>query len=508
VSNEYVTDVAYQRSFVDLSPSTLSLVAALNGFPGPPAQGFDYCEMGSAHGDSISVLAAANPSSRFVGVDLNRAHIEAARRLAAEGKLDNIRFIERDFEDLQKESTPDFDFVTAHGVLSWVGAAKRKALLDFAAAKLKPGGLLYVSYNALPGWAAVEPLRQLLLIGAAGAKDDNAERARLGFALAKHMHDAGAIYFTGNPTAAAMLQKMEALGLPYIAHEYLNASWTPMYFTQVAREMAERDLYFVGQLPLYLNYRDLALPPRMNQLFEGIRDRVTFETLKDFALNEFFRRDVFVKGRVGRDASTASSYLDTTAFGLLRNPPVEEVRLPHGTATFEGALFEALFAALARRAATAKALLALPELEPFGAENVRGALLRAVVTERAVPVSIQARARRESPLRISSEYNRTMLRDAPRSEIPLVLAAPALGTGMTVSQTEALVLRLLTEVPSSNWQSPEAWVEDLLVRQSYRLNVGGRRVEDVKEGTRIIVDEMNRFRHNRLDRFIEYGILE
>ena len=46
--------------------------------------------------------------------------------------------------------------------MSWVGPPKRKALIDFAAAKLKPGGLLYVSYNALPGWAAVEPLRQLI----------------------------------------------------------------------------------------------------------------------------------------------------------------------------------------------------------------------------------------------------------------------------------------------------------------------------------------------------------
>ncbi len=514
MSKEYVIDVAYQRSFIDLGPSRLCLVAALNGFPTPPSEAFDYCEMGSAHGDSIALLAASNPRGRFVGVDLNRAHIEAARRLATEGALGNIRFLERDFEDLREDSLQDFDFIAAHGVLSWIGAAKRKALLDFAAAKLKPGGLLYVSYNAYPGWAAVEPLRQLLLTGAAGAKDDNAERARLGFALAKHLHDAGAVYFTGNPAAAAMLRKMEEIGISYIAHEYLNASWTPMYFAQIAREMADRDLHFVGQLPLYLNYRDLALPPTAAKLLEGVRDRAAFETLKDFALNEFFRRDVFIKGRVGRTDAATGAYFDDHAFGLMRAPPVEEVRLPHGTATFEGPLFEALFAALGEGAATARALIARPELQAFGAENVRAALLRAVVTDRAIPMQPPSEARsrpsaqRAGPLRVPLEYNRMVLRYASGNEIPLALAAPGLATGMPITQLEALVIRLLTEVPGPKWQKPEQWIHDVFTEQGYSLNVGGRRVHDPEEGTRVLLGEVERFRRSRLARFIAWGILE
>ncbi|HWL85086.1 MAG TPA: class I SAM-dependent methyltransferase, partial [Polyangiaceae bacterium] len=387
MSTDYVTDVAYHRSFVhDLSPSRLRLVAALNGFPMPPSEDFDYCELGCAHGDTMAVLAAANPRARFVGIDLNPAHIDVARRAASEGKLTNARFLERDFEDLRDENIPDLDFICAHGVLSWIGPAKRKAVVDFASAKLKPGGLLYLGYNAMPGWAAVEPLRQLLLTGAAGAKGDSSERARLGFALAKHLHDAGALYFAANPSASAMLRKMEELGLPYIAHEYLNANWTPMYFAQVVREMAENDLHFIGQLPLYSNYRDLALPPPIAKIFESVPDRVMFETLKDFALNEFFRRDVFIKGRAGRSDAATRACLDSTAFGLMRPLPVEEVRLAHGTLTFDGPLFANLFSALAQGAAMAEALTSRPELAAFEAESVRAALLRAVVAERVVPV--------------------------------------------------------------------------------------------------------------------------
>src|ERR1700722_16962742 len=111
---EYVTDVPYLRAFGrDLSPLMLRLVAALNGFPSPPGDDFDYCELGSAHGDTTATLAAAHPGGRFLGVDINPDHIASARQLAAEGELDNVRFLERDFEDLATDEIADLDFVTA-----------------------------------------------------------------------------------------------------------------------------------------------------------------------------------------------------------------------------------------------------------------------------------------------------------------------------------------------------------------------------------------------------------
>ena len=55
---EYLTDVAYLRTFSgDLSPTTLRLVAALNGFAPPPARDFDYAELGAGNGDTTAALA-------------------------------------------------------------------------------------------------------------------------------------------------------------------------------------------------------------------------------------------------------------------------------------------------------------------------------------------------------------------------------------------------------------------------------------------------------------------
>jgi SAM-dependent methyltransferase len=504
---EYVTDVAYARTFVaDLSPTRLRLVAALNGFPAPPAEGFDYCELGSAHGDTTATLAAANPSSRFVGVDLNRDHIASANRLATAGGLDNVRFLERDFSDLADESLPDFDFIGAHGVLSWVGPDKRKALIEFAAAKLKPGGLLYASYNALPGWASVEPLRRLILERAAGFPGTTLERARHGLEFAKRMSEAGAQYFVGNPAAKVMLATMEQMGLPYTVHEYFHAHWVPMYFAQVAAEMAERGLYFVGQLPLHLNFRDLAIPASLAEIFGPVNDRIAFEGLKDFALNEFFRCDVYVNGKVGRSESVARAYFDCTPFGLGEVPLQREVRLPHCTLHFTSAIFDALFPALMQGASTVVELAQRPELASFGVAGVRDGVMRMALACLLSPVLRPTRASptpEAGPLRLPSAYNRAVLSQRLSSSTPLALASPVAGTGVSIPMLQAVAIRLLTEVEPKHWHE---CIRGLLQRQPFRLKVGDRVVDD-EEKERVLLEEVEKFRVERLGRFVELEIL-
>src|SRR5581483_6859664 len=101
---EYVNDVPYVRQFVsELAPSRIRLAAAMNGLVPPPSADLEYCELGCGHGDTPAALAAAHPRARFLGVDIGAAHIASAKKLAREGALENIGFLERDFEALMKE---------------------------------------------------------------------------------------------------------------------------------------------------------------------------------------------------------------------------------------------------------------------------------------------------------------------------------------------------------------------------------------------------------------------
>jgi SAM-dependent methyltransferase len=509
---EYVTDVPYLRMFVgDAAPSSLRLVAALNGFAPPRGDAFAFCELGSGLGDTTATLAAACPQARFFGVDFNAEHVASARRLAAEGGLDNVRFVEKDFEALlADDDLPPLDFIAAHGVLSWVGPVKRRAVLELARAKLKPGGLLYVGYNAFPGWAAVEPLRRLLVEGGAAAGDDSLERARQGLALAKGLREGGAAYFKDNPAAVEMLATMERLGLPYVVHEYLHAHWVPMYFAQVAAEMAANDLYFVGQLPLYLNYRDLAIPAPLAPLFQRVADRITFETLKDFARNEFFRRDVFVKGRVGRDLAAATAYLESIPFGAAIGASAvsRDVQLPHHTLHFAGDIFDALLPALGAGASSVEDLARDPTLAGYGTARLREALVRLALGGQVTPMTARTRAApepaRSARLRVPSAFNRRVLREATSGDAPIVLASAVAGTGVSVPRLDAVTLRLLTEVPEGEWR---AWFEALERDNPLRLKVGDRPVAG-EEAFRVLVAHLESFRARRLPRFVELGIVE
>ncbi len=506
MSSEYVTDVSYVRRIDnDLAPVRLRLVAALNGFSPPPKDDYGYCELGCGFGDTTIALAAANPRARFFGVDIIADHITEGKRVAKEGELTNIELLQRDFEGLDAE-VPDFDYVTAHGVLSWISPAKRAAMIAFAKRKLKPGGLLYLSYNAMPGWAAIEPLRQILLSATMGVECDSTERARRGLAFAKELEAAGSDYFRSNPTAKEMLKLMEKEGLTYVAHEYLNSSWVPMYFAQVAFELAQNDLHYVGSLPLHTNYRDVALPSAVAKLFEKMTDRLTFESMKDLALNEFFRRDVFVKGRPTRDG--ASAYWSATPFGTMAQsvPTKTEVTLQHQTLKYEKPIFEKLFPALQKGARTVSALAALPELESFGLEKVRAGLIRLLLGNHAIPFEAPTTTPAALParLRIASEYNRAALNRA--SSKGYVLASPITGAGISLPANHAIALRVLTEVAPSNRR---AWLADLCGRKAFKLEVKGRAIDNIDEQIAFFEVEIDKFeKSGALAKLFELGVLE
>lgn len=512
MSTEYVDDVPYVRHFLgDLSPARLRLVAALEGLHPPPIDELDYCELGCAHGDTIAALAASHPEGRFLGIDINGAHIASAKRLARDGALENIGFLERDLEDLVAEDLGEYDYVVAHGLMSWVSPAKRAALISFARAKLKPGGLLYVSYNAMPGWASVEPLRQLLLFPSRTKEGESTlERARRGVELAQALERGGAEYFAANPSASEMLRTMTKAGLPYVVHEYMHEHWVPMYFARVAWEMAQADLHFVGGLPLHESFRDIALPPALEPLFTSIEDRVTFESLKAFATNEFFRRDVFMKGKVTRSTDATAAYLDETPWGTIASPALGErvARLPHRTISLEGPVYDAIFAALAEGTVTIPELAGRPELAAVSRDELRKHVVQLLVAERIAPRSAPSRAlvttgAHEQTFSVPSVYNQMMLRRLSTG-MPVVMASTLAGTAFPISALEGLAIRVFTEVPPAG---REAWVRDLVGKNVLRIRVDDRVLTDEGEQARAILETVTALRGERLAKLVEVGIL-
>jgi SAM-dependent methyltransferase len=507
----YVTDVPYLRTFSnDPSPAHLRLAVALGGFTPPPERDFDYLELGCGHGDTLATLAAAYPDARFVGVDLNPEHIAFARATAERGGLDNLRFLEADFETLLEDATlPGCDYVAMYGVISWISPEKRRAALRLASAKLEKGGALFVSYNALPGWAAVAPLRRLLLDSAAGAAGNSRDRAKHALGVAHLLRQAGAEYFVQNPAAASMLDTVMHAGLPYAVHEYFHEDWHPHYFEDVAREMAENDLWFAAQVPLFFNYRDLAIPASMRSLFEGVTDRVAFECLKDYALNQFFRRDVYLKGAGGRSDETTQRFLDETTFGTMVSAPhvKRQVALPSCTLRYSGPLFDALLAALATGPHSASELVAMPALRDHPKAMLREAVLQLAIGDQITPMvraapRVAPSSRRPS---LPSRHNRAVLGEPMTDDRPLVLASPATGRGIVLTHLDAMCLRAVTEADPDD---RPRWLRTFMATAKVKLSVGDGVVAQGIDELDLLENEIEVFAQQRVPKLVELGVLE
>jgi SAM-dependent methyltransferase len=327
----YVTDTTYADTFFrELSPAWLNYVAALNGIaPRSLQASFRYLELGSGFGSSSVINAAAFPQASFDACDLNPVHVDGGRAYAAQLGVGNITFHAIAFDDLLARLPGPYDFVVLHGVYSWVDARTRQVLREIIARLLAPGGLLYVSYNALPGWSAELPLRRLLVELAASEHGTAAERADGAVATIDALRKTHIRYFPMNPAAASAVEAYVRGDGPYLAHEFMNAAWEPFYAVDVADEFAAIGLQFAGSATLASNHLPLVLDGATAEAIGRLPTARQQHLAVDFATNQRFRRDVFVRP----DGSPRSAlYLQDAPVGCVT--AVDEIgtaaRVPRG----------------------------------------------------------------------------------------------------------------------------------------------------------------------------------
>ena len=119
-------------------------------------------ELGCGNGSNLVSHAFGLPDSHFVGVDLSEKHIEIANSSAAELDLPNIEFRKMDVMEMDVEDFGQFDYITAHGLFSWVPEFVREKVLSLFEAMLTENGVGYVSYNAYPGAYQREMVRSIM----------------------------------------------------------------------------------------------------------------------------------------------------------------------------------------------------------------------------------------------------------------------------------------------------------------------------------------------------------
>lgn len=293
----YVADIGYTFGYYqELNPLRVKLAFLNSGLVCPEFGA--ACELGFGQGLSVNFHAAASVTT-WHGTDFNPAQAGFAQDLSAVSGASAKLYDEAFAEFASRPDLPDFDYIGLHGIWSWISDENRKVIVDFIRRKLKVGGVLYISYNTLPGWAAFAPMRHLLtehaeIIGAEGHGIVNRINGALDFAEKLIATNPG--YAKANPQIAERIKLIKGQNRHYLAHEYFNRDWHPMHFATMAEWLSPAKLTFACSAN-YLDHVD-ALNLNLDQqtFLREIPDTMFRETVRDFMVNQQFRRDYWVKG--------------------------------------------------------------------------------------------------------------------------------------------------------------------------------------------------------------------
>lgn len=427
----YVVDVDYDAGFQRLlAPSLLDFVLRVRGVRPPVAAGqpFTYLELGCGQGFSTNLLAAANPLGDFRGVDFNPGHMTAATALAEAAGLGNARFRADSFAEFLAADTPAFDYIGLHGVWSWISVENRHHVAAIIARKLKVGGVLYISYNCLPGWAAMVPLRRLVAEQARVSPGPAPARARRMRELFDTLRGLDARYLAANPAAAARLDDLRRRSVPYLAHEYLNRDWHADNHSDLVRDLAPARLTWVGSARLADHVDAANLGPEARAHLDTIEDPTFRETVRDLLVNQTFRHDVFVRGPLWLPVEEREAALLDTRLALAVPP----------AAVPEAAVRTSLVAALATGPQTLARLMARPDLAGQGLATVLPELLT-LVSQGAILPALAADG--DAARRPAADRLNAVVLDRARylDDLPAV-ASPVLGSGVPLSRLERVFL--------------------------------------------------------------------
>lgn len=502
-SSGYVTDVGYTHGFYrEMTPSILQffqLMANAGGRTAPQT----YCELGCGQGFSANILAAANPDISFHATDFNPTQIAGAQILAEAAGTKNVTFYDQSFSQFRNEQSlpAKFDVIALHGIYSWIGANVRKDIIHFIDERLKPGGIVYISYNALPGWAAAAPMRHLMYLHTKNSGGPTASRLQPALDFLAQMSEKNARYFLANPGVKERAAKLNEQNKQYLAHEYLNEAWTAFYHNQVATELSEARLSFLCSAHLPDHVDAINLTEDQRNILSEIADPTFREVTRDYMMNQQFRRDIFARGAVSMSVTEAREHWLDLRFALstLAAEVPMKINGALGEANLQEEVYKPVINSLADGPKTVRTMAGEKAIADLGWAKLQQALiiLAGAGHVQPCPDASGDAARRKS----TRSFNLAVMNRARFSAELLFLASPITGGGIPVNRFEQLFLLAMSEK-----QDPVAFAWKALEVQGERIAKDGKAIEAPEDNIAELRARHETFVEKRLPILKQLGI--
>jgi SAM-dependent methyltransferase len=236
-----IYSTSYTRSAQPrIHPDNLFAIARLHGLRPVPVERAKVLEIGCGDGMNLIPMACRMPEGSFVRVDSAREPVAWAREFAAELGASNFRCHHADIAELA-DDFGEFDYIIAHGFYSWVPDEVRAHFWRVARGSLSARGMLFVSYNLLPGWRQTAMLRDFVQL----------EKRRLGEQegwqriVWERLSQIAALGESGYPLAIEA-RRTVAKGLQAACHDEFDESTRPFLFREVLKAAEQAGFHYVG----------------------------------------------------------------------------------------------------------------------------------------------------------------------------------------------------------------------------------------------------------------------
>lgn len=302
-------------------PDHLHVIGRLLGLDPAAIGQARVLELGSAAGGNLMAMAEQLPDAEFVGIDRSAVQVAEGRALAERVGITNLRLEARDLMELDPSELGRFDYVIAHGLLSWIPREVQDRLFALLPKLLREQGIAYVSYNAYPGWHAREGIRDMMLFHTRQFADPR-KRVEQARALVEFL--AGAAQEPTGPYAQALVRErdlMRKMADAHLLHDQLEHHNQPFYLYEFIDRLVDTGLQYLGDADLHwMVARDL--PDEVRATLSRITgDRIALEQYLDFVRNRTFRSSLVCLAELGPRGKIEASAAYALHFGFQARKP-------------------------------------------------------------------------------------------------------------------------------------------------------------------------------------------
>jgi hypothetical protein len=495
----YVADIGYTYGYYnELNPNRANL-AFLNAGYAPPSTGV-HCELGYGQGISVNVHAAASGATWYA-TDFNPSQAAFAQSLARVSGADAHLRDEAFADFCSRTDLPDFDSIGLHGIWSWISDENRSIIVDFIRRKLKVGGALYISYNTLPGWAAFAPMRHLMtehasVLGSTGKGVVSRIDGALEFA--QKLIDTNPLYARANPSVADRLKKVASQGRHYLAHEYFNKDWHPMHFATLSEWLSPAKIGFACSAHYLDHIAAINFTAEQQVFLKDIPDATFKESVRDFMVNQQFRRDYWIKGARKLSAIEQAELIKRHKLVLIS--PREDISLKISGSLGEANMSEAIYAPILDLMSDHKTR----NIEEIASKVKDKSVNFSQVAQAALVLlgvghfaSVQSESQIAKSKQASFKLNEFLIDKARFSSEITFLASPVTGGGIAVDRFQQLFILAMR----NGKKEPQDWaskVWSVLAAQNQRLLKEGKTLESAEDNIQELVKQANDFALKRL----------